>query len=367
MNYKTISSADASRLIAFPYSMEFSAPLQNPNLKDSVYIGQTAQFGTHFFLEFESVVNPHLFLFGMSGSGKSYLLKSIMARLLGITEHRLLIIDFTGEYLEFAQLLSPSSKTFARTDRPFEHKLTYMNLSLKTESEKILIATEHLNSLLDQMRARGVAGHAKLFVLLDEAWKLLLGSEIIEVLIREGRKYGVGIVMASQLLGDVKEAFLSNVATVFAFRIQDGKSLELLQSAYSLTPELVASIQNLEQGSCVAIRVYKRGRADAFLIKRVAGVELSREFSFVMSGKMRFEITEKKFGEFLCSLRLPREDAQRVRNLFSKNYSMELHAFVSQLITMGVSREAVLAALRQLGIKDNYIADAFSIAVGSVK
>jgi len=363
MEHKILSSREAAKLVCLPYSEELGAQLIAPSLSNAIYVGQTKNYSTNFFLDFERSVNSHVFVFGMSGSGKSFLLKSMMARFLLFTNQSLMILDFTGEYGEFASLLS--SKEHATLD-PFGQKLTYLNLSQKGEAEKINFASNSLQLLLERMRARGPSKEVVLLVLLDEAWKLLLGGEILDVLIREGRKYGVGIIMASQLLGDIKDAFLSNVATIFAFRLQDSASLEKLQRCYSLEPQIALEIQNLEQGSCVAIRLYKGERRDAFQIKRVAGVDLSRPFTLIMRDEMRFEVNEKRFTEFLYSVGLLSQEISKAKELFEGNYSVELSHLLLRLLELGAERETLLLRLRGLGIDDSSIADAFAYAAANL-
>ncbi|MDE1869795.1 MAG: ATP-binding protein [Candidatus Micrarchaeota archaeon] len=363
MDYKVISSSEAAKLICMPYSEELSLQVLCANPSNAIYVGQTKNYSANFFLDLGQSMNPHIFVFGMSGSGKSYLLKSMMARYLAFSDQSLLIIDFTGEYRDFADLLFSAAPKYEEVLSPFEKKLTYIDLSKRSEGEKVDTSLNYLNLLLEEMRIRGPSKDARLLVLLDEAWKLLLGSEMLDVLIREGRKYGVGMVMASQLLGDIKDAFLSNVATIFAFRMQDAQSLEKLQRCYSLEPQLALKIQNLERGSCIAIRLYKGEKRDAFQIREVSGVELSRPLTLIMRDEMRFEVDEKRFTEFLHSVGLPPQEIPKLRQLFEGNYSVELPSLLSRLLELGAERRALLSQLRLLGIDDASIADGFSRAI----
>lgn len=362
---KAISSNQISKLFHLPYSEEFEDQIVNPTLEESVYIGKTKESSLHFFLDFETVFNPHVFVFGMSGGGKSYLLKSLLARLHAVTSSSLIMIDFTGEYLEFATQLECAELNLlgnANKFSPFSEKLSYLNLSQMEEAEKVQVASMVLENLLAQMRKRGASQGARLFVFLDEAWKLLLKGDVVDTLIREGRKYGVGMILASQILGDIKESFLSNVATIFCFRIQDGSSLDRLERSYLLGGDELSKIQNLDVGSCLAIRIHKDKQISHFFIGKVSGVLLPKIIPIIVRDMMRFEIPEGKFEQFLSSLLLSQEARSKIKQLFSGNYSVELQGVISGLLNEGASARAILEGLRLLKIDDASIADAFSKA-----
>jgi len=69
-------------------------------------------------------------------------------------------------------------------------------------------------------------GPIKLFIVLDEAHKLSIdeGSPV-EKLLREGRKFGLGIMLASQEVEDFSKVAFSNTATKLIFRNTDDNSV----------------------------------------------------------------------------------------------------------------------------------------------
>src|SRR3954453_13233674 len=68
-------------------------------------------------------------------------------------------------------------------------------------------------------------GPLRCFVVLDEAHKLSFdrGSPV-EKLLREGRKYGLGLILASQHPEDFSPVAFGNTATKLVFQISDEKS-----------------------------------------------------------------------------------------------------------------------------------------------
>ena len=113
--------------------------------------------------------------------------------------------------------------------------IVHVDLSgIPSEPNKVRAAEGILAGIAENMRrADGLEGR-RVFVMLDEAWKLLRESRALETILREGRKYRHGLIFSSQLVEDVDLALLSNAATLFAFRLQNSQSLERLARNYNL-------------------------------------------------------------------------------------------------------------------------------------
>jgi len=98
------------------------------------------------------------------------------------------------------------------------------------------------------------------FVVLDEAHRLLSGpGTAVDKLLREGRKFGVGAILASQQPEDFDEVAFSNTATKLIFQISDrqgvvskrlGRKLKTLKQARAMAD----SITTLPKGIALAIQ-----------------------------------------------------------------------------------------------------------------
>jgi hypothetical protein len=90
------------------------------------------------------------------------------------------------------------------------------------ESSVERVTTEFLLwNLIRYAETLGPAG-LRCFVVLDEAHKLSFEPDSpVERLLREGRKFGVGVVLASQQPEDFSAVAFSNTATKLIFRISD--------------------------------------------------------------------------------------------------------------------------------------------------
>lgn len=361
-----LSSKRVSKFMHMPYIEEPSPESITRSIDKSMYIGKTALSSIPYFLSPNELINPHIFAFGITGSGKSYLLKSLAVKLYLFGETRSLIIDFTGEYKEFVEFLDEKETNTKLLDTQLSdknRKILYFNLFKLEEKKKVKTANEILLTVLGYMRTLPVDSKIKLFVMLDEAWKLLSENKTVEILIREGRKYGVGIILSSQVLTDIDAKFLSNIATIFVFRIQDSESLEKLSSSYSLTTDKISLIQNLEVGTCLLIQLYKDHKIGSFTISKVSGIDLTKNLFMGLGDSLQIEISENEFEKFLKNVGINGSGISEIRSIQQQSESFKLQSLISRLLELGANRRSVLKGLRKLGVSDSEIADGFAMAV----
>jgi hypothetical protein len=110
-----------------------------------------------------------------------------------------------------------------------------------------------------EMQARGPmggeVGALRVLVVVDEAARV--GSAVVDRLVREARKFGLGLLIAAQLPGDVSDAVRSNAGTAVVLRLQGA-------AAWREAAELLGSVK--------ADRVAElRGRGDAW-VRDASGV-----------------------------------------------------------------------------------------------
>ena len=224
------------------------------------------------FIDFRNLLNPHILICGMTGGGKTYLAKSLFARMHMFSSSNVLLIDFTGEYLEAASNLQIIKSPGLEGLFGEEQGVMYIDLHELSEREKVAKASEIFDKAAELMRKRGHKQKNRVMILIDEAWKLIEKNRGLEIIIREGRKYGVGLITSSQLLHDTSANILSNIATIFIFKTTSSKSLETLSKNFNLAEKELKSIQDLDLGSCFVIQLHKSGVRSAFTIRKVIGI-----------------------------------------------------------------------------------------------
>ncbi len=348
----------------------FDVPiLQEPDCmqysKNSLLLGFSEALAAPIFLDLKSKNNPHIFVTGMSGSGKTYLMRSLICRLNLMLDCLVVVIDFTGEYMDLVSYLgeveagSENSEFIEKADSG----IVYFNLRQFKEAEKILKCKFLIQKLLEKMRSRAINEERQMFILLDEAWKILGEDGVLEAIIREGRKYNVGIILASQIIEDIEVSVLSNMATLFIFRIQNQDSLKRLSNNYGISKAMLQKIQNFSVGQCLLIHLAKNGDIDLLPIRRIFGIDIHSTFK-ICFGDGKMDVVIDDFCKEISNL--CKKDTSDLVSKIRKEKSIGLSELIKELLTLNAERYDLLAYLRQLGISDSDIADGFSMAVEGI-
>ncbi|MEM4072265.1 MAG: type IV secretory system conjugative DNA transfer family protein [Candidatus Micrarchaeaceae archaeon] len=364
------TAGDVSKLIYIYRQEEIDPELAAAASEKGVYIGNTAAHSLPYFVDFDSLLNPHVFIFGVTGSGKSYMMKSLALKLAVIAHTNVVIIDFTGEYEKFADFIAARKHGPADDDNQLsdvtEKPHYFCFKEIKSEAEKLKRADAALKSIVEQVRRLKINAQTRLFIFLDEAWKLLPKSKSLTTLLREGRKYGCGLVMASQAIEDIELSMLANFATIFVFRLQNRQSLEKLAKNYGLGPADELAIQNLGLGSCAAIQVRKDRRITTSIIERVHGFEIQEMLNIRRGDAMKIDVERKRLSEMLLKAGLGAGDAAAIVSAADENSGMELKDLILRAIAAGADRLALLRGLRKIGIGELEIADSFAEAIDEI-
>jgi hypothetical protein len=91
-------------------------------------------------------------------------------------------------------------------------------LDFPTDEVKALVADLLLKKLINFLYIKGKCEDYWLYIIIDEAHRMMYPGSPVELLLRESRKYGVGIVLASQRPTDFSETILANAGTIIAFQ-----------------------------------------------------------------------------------------------------------------------------------------------------
>ncbi len=131
---------------------------------------------------------------------------------------------------------------------------TCIDLSKVTSSSlKDMVAWTVLQYIDSAMRVDGIQNRVRLIIAIDEAWKLCRSESSLPVtVIKEGRKFGYALIVASQdATADLAESILANAGTTIIFRTQHPKYLNFFKSAYGLNEQELARVQNLSVGEAL--------------------------------------------------------------------------------------------------------------------
>ena len=329
-------------------------PGTRPN---GVYMGKTKVYKLPFFLDGDVLINPHVSVIGTTGSGKTYLVKSMITKLRMEKGFDILIIDWSSEYSDAVAFMSGrvwggGEASCAGAGSLLSGVNSVDLSSIENESERAKVAQSVLAAVRTFMLSMEPAGLVRKILVVDEAWKLPDLGQSLGRFFREGRKFGFMVVAATQLVGDVNNEVLSNAACSFIFRLQGSCNLDGLVSSGLLEQRHVGAAQSLDRGSCIVSLIYKNGYAPKrFVIDKVDGFHF-RRYS-IKSDSMGIKVTTGKLDSAVRLLRFGPEEAVRVAKFFEDNAKgVDLAQLIGFLVGLGIGRANVVSFLRALGVPD---------------
>ncbi|VVC01367.1 DNA double-strand break repair helicase HerA [uncultured archaeon] len=478
---------------------------------NAIYIGRTKIFHVPFYWTFQKTTNPHICIVGITGSGKSYFVKTFLTRASYVWGTNAFIIDWAGEYRDWVKQtggkvislgkgsainlldtagMKPNDriKQVMRTldiltditRYPEQRRLTelaieksYVSSKFKLDSklqvdglgrplrpptlkdvqkvledmsdtgsyefpaelenaiyrirqftrecedffaqqstidlEKLtraglvdldlsglpdetfrgLAALSMLQFIKEKMREEGWSPTKglKLLVVLDEAWKIAKDESSDAVMIvREGRKYQFGLIVASQNPTDISEAIFSNVGTTFILRVKFERFLDYLQSTLNFSDYMREEIAKLGVGQAAVNMAFQATTdfSETFMLGKIEGEEPMQEFFLDMDSvlsrqELSMEGSQRSVGfekdeikKKLRSYGLSDEQSDEIGELFTKKgRRMEISAFVVLLSRYGIARVNISTFLKELGLEDNVVvnvlakADELEVTLGS--
>jgi hypothetical protein len=106
--------------------------------------------------------------------------------------------------------------------RSLKHGINSFSLgTMKSEEMRLIYIHELLRRLYQGMKQNEKERGVSMYIVIDEAEFLInsegSGSETISQLIGEGRKYGVGVILATHTAGSLSKQIIANASTFIAF------------------------------------------------------------------------------------------------------------------------------------------------------
>ncbi len=116
------------------------------SISGGIYIGKTRFLSVPLFWDPRKLINPHIGIVGISGSGKSYLVKTFLTRASLIWNSNAIIIDWVGEYSKWVKQAGGTVISLGK------EKLNLLDLSYTNKAvriKQILSALDILANLKD--------------------------------------------------------------------------------------------------------------------------------------------------------------------------------------------------------------------------
>ncbi len=414
-----------------------------------IYLGKTLIYSLPFFLDVSVLTSPHIAVIGMTGSGKTFMLKNFIIRNSVYSEPNMLILDMNGEYRNVVQgaggkifrlgkdfkinlfefldynqdkavdsvieiieaytkmakdeaavvhnaiscAISNAEKISLRaiaetvgrnwpqlklklrrlagsavfadatsfTISSLFKSLTSIDLSeIESDVEKNFISYILVRLISESLNKESINQKTNKFIILDEAWKSV-ENIYLSRLFREGRKYGFGIIVASQLIGDINNVILSNSSCVLVFKVQNMEDFRILEDTGIANKEHISRMPNLDMGECFVYLSFKKenSRLKRFFIKKIDGLPIYSHRIYI-GDKMELEISDEKFELATRNMQIENKARLKIANFVEENgNNIEITAFMQFLTSIGISRAEIVSYLKRMGVSDAVIVEAY--------
>ncbi len=465
MDIRETTSVQLAKRMILVHPPEPRKELLISDPSDGIYLGKTRYMSVPVYWNPTKLINPHIGVVGITGSGKSYLVKTFLTRASLVWGSNAIILDWVGEYdkwvrqaggrvidlskeklnlLELSgvskeeriqQILSSldllldlrqfpdvrdeieealeklyskkrsvaptlkdlgaflekaKSKRAARLIKRFTSQgsdffagkstLNIKNLtnsglvcidlhSLPTEEIRSLAGLAILQKIKETMRKAEISDKQaiKLFVVLDEAWKIAQDerSDVITI-VREGRKYNFALLLATQNPTDMHKTIFSNVGTLFVLRLVLKEFRQYVKESIGYGDFIDQEIGRFGVGDAAANMIFaeRQSRVSTFLMQRIDGEEPLFAYTIKTGdSKMEIEIEREQVLKMLYELGLNESQVSLLKSEFEKNDgALEAERMVVLLEKFGYSKSSIISFLRQLGINERALVHVFSLA-----
>jgi len=342
----------------------FKGGTQKPSMEDAAKALERGRKGEAGKLEGEEVGEA---LESLSARERG--MKPTLTNVVGIlektgkTKAARLLKRFTTEGLDF----------FAGTSTLDIKKLTNSGLvcvdlhGLPSEEIRSLAGLTLLQYIKEIMRAEGMQSdtrHVKLFVVLDEAWKIAQDerSDVIAI-VREGRKYNFSLIIATQNPTDMHKTIFSNIGTVFVFRLILKEYKDYVKNSIGYSEFVDGEISKFGVGDAAVNMIFaeRQSRVMTFILDKVDGEEPLLIYK-IKGGSMIIEIEREQFVRMLYEMGLNEGQLGMIKTEFEKGDGMlDGEQLVAVLERFGYSRPSIISFLRQLGIDEKNLIQVFSL------
>ena len=450
-NSKIASKSICLERMSEPQSLESMA---------GIYLGTSKVFRIPVMLDLTELINKNIAILGMSGSGKSYFLKSFIVKSILQRGSSVLIIDWNNEYKDTVSFLGGTTLTFGTNIRinifdlydlknvrniraisdligyalnlnNDENYLVYnriLSISSKNNfsinldiligqfrKEKVAICNRiatkllqlrhnpmfadstdfSINGLLEgvisidfsmlkddtqrteisktifkiiielmhKLEILKLQNDSEKIIVLDEGWRLIKNSEDVNVLFREGRKYGFCVAIATQLVNDIDSEIISNAGSFFLFRLQNDSDFKSLVDSGIISEAHKREIMSLPIGGCmISMTLKDHRRISKFFIERIDGIETN--FYVLKRDNMQTIISNRVFQTATRELDVAADVKDRILSFISENNNeIDDTRLIDFMTSLAINRSKIVCYLRTLGLDDKSIVKAYNVVL----
>ena len=185
---------------------------------------------------------------------------------------------------------------------------------LPTDEVKYAVAEFFLNKLKYELYSRGKSDKLILYVVVDEAHRLIDDKSPLNDLLRESRKYGTGVVLSSQRPSDFSETVLANIGGIISFQCRLDRDAAFIAKQMGISFE---EIKNLTGMGTAYVNFSSRSGSHKVKIKPL----WERDASFVKDAKKHKRDETEKNAKKKSNAKEPgrEEELKRIIEEHEKN------------------------------------------------
>ena len=266
-------------------------------------------------------------------------------------------------------LLLSSGGSFTKSTLPLSSLLSGLVCvdlhSLPTETLRSLAGLSILQFVKESMRASAYSPNAlpRLFVVVDEAWKIAADerSDVVSI-VREGRKYGFGLIVASQNPTDVHKSIFSNAGTMLLFRLTHAQERSYVRASLAYSDFYEEESHSLSVGQALVHLEFSSPAAcpRTFILRKVEGEELLVT-QHILGDGMDLEFERGELSSRLLSFGLTDAQSREVLSEFERHsFSLGASELAVLLGKFGYSRASAISLLRELGASERDLLSALA-------
>jgi hypothetical protein len=238
---------------------------------------------------------------------------------------------------------------------------------LPSEEMRSLAGLTILQYIKELMRAEGMQKdnkHIRLFVVLDEAWKIAQDerSDVITI-VREGRKYNFSLVIATQNPSDMHKTIFSNIGSVFILRLILKEYRDYVRNSIGYSDFIDGEISKFGVGDAAVNMIFaeRQSKVMTFLMDKIDGEEPLLIYK-IKGGEMIVEIEREQFVRMLYEIGLNESQLNMIKGEFERGDGLvDGEQLVAVLEKFGYSKPSIISFLRQLGIDEKNLIRVFSL------
>jgi DNA helicase HerA-like ATPase len=213
----------------------------------------------NFYLDAKELTATHTLISAMGGAGKTSTAKLIIAEIANKTTHATVIIDPYGEYKSIEKLtektneeitLKPDGKIERITETVRRNQTTTLNTEYLTPDERLKTLTQ---GLADLWKGRLKAITPPFLLVVEEAETL--SHTTLEMMIAEGAKHGIALILIAKHPSELGGNILSRTQTQIIGRTTDKDDIDYLRN---MTLDKTPYLPKLQQGEWIVNDINKR-------------------------------------------------------------------------------------------------------------